>query len=100
MRNLMNKGKGAHYSPKRRHATPQEIQEFGFVPKSTSTTSSPESILSLTGASPADNSKNRNNNKKPGTTLPAFSGRGVAGAGAETGGGGEEKPQRRKWWFW
>eukprot|EP00903_Cladosiphon_okamuranus_P016600 g15313.t1 len=34
MRDLLNKGKGSHYSAKRRHATTRDIEEFGFVPKS------------------------------------------------------------------
>eukprot|EP00752_Nemacystus_decipiens_P012614 g11171.t1 len=33
MRDLLNKGKGSHYSAKRRHATTKDIEEFGFVPK-------------------------------------------------------------------
>lgn len=33
MRELLNKGKGSHYSAKRRHATTKDIEEFGFVPK-------------------------------------------------------------------
>lgn len=33
MRELLNKGKGSHYSAKRLHATTKDIEEFGFVPK-------------------------------------------------------------------
>ncbi|CAN0160175.1 unnamed protein product [Pylaiella littoralis] len=33
MRDLLSKGKGSHYSAKRRHATTKDIEDFGFVPK-------------------------------------------------------------------
>lgn len=103
MRNLLNKGKGSHYSPKRRHATTQEIQDFGFVPKSTTSSSPPTaSTLSLTGASPAD--ANKSKNKKSGKVLPASPGRDATGGGGEAvvgaGAGGEGPPRRGRWWFW
>ncbi|CAM9293842.1 unnamed protein product [Ectocarpus sp. 6 AP-2014] len=60
MRDLLNKGKGSHYSAKRRHATTKDIEEFGFISKPAGTSSSqtaPAATTTTTIAPLAENKR-------------------------------------------
>ena len=89
MRNLLNKGKGSNYSAKRHHATTKDIQDFGFVPES----SSPAIAAGSKKVATAAETKSRSS--------AAESARGNNGAQAPDteSGMGERKPGR-KGWFW
>lgn len=87
MRDLLSKGKGSHYSAKRRHATTKDIEEFGFVPKPDGASSDAASLQTTKLAPLTDNI-----NKRPpgwGTkTLPPSK-------------EPEQEGRPRRWWrFW
>ncbi|CAN0129307.1 unnamed protein product [Hapterophycus canaliculatus] len=91
MRDLLNKGKGSHYSAKRRHATTKDIEEFGFVPKPSGDSSSGDAAQT-TPAGIAPLTDGAMNKRPPGwgsKTIPSK-------PAAET----EEGKPRRWWRFW
>lgn len=89
MRDLLNKGKGSHYSAKRRHATTKDIEEFGFVSKPAGASSS-QTAPATTTTTIAPLAENK---RPPGwgsKTIPTQK------PVAE-----EEGKARRRWWrFW
>lgn len=89
MRDLLNKGKGSHYSAKRRHATTKDIEEFGFVPKPDGNSSSSSQTTPATIAPLTDPSTNKRPQGWGSKTLPSK-------PAAET----EEAKPRRWWRFW
>lgn len=84
MRDLLNKGKGAHYSAKRRHATTKDIEEFGFVPKPAGDASSGQEAKATAIPPLAENKRPPGWGTK---TLPSKA--------------PEEEAKPRRWWrFW
>ncbi|CAM9812284.1 unnamed protein product [Ectocarpus sp. 8 AP-2014] len=91
MRDLLNKGKGSHYSAKRRHATTKDIEEFGFISKPAGTSSSQNAPAATTTKTIAPLAENK---RPPGwgsKTIPS-----QKPAVEEEGG----TPRRRWWRFW
>ncbi|CAM9973190.1 unnamed protein product [Ectocarpus fasciculatus] len=89
MRDLLNKGKGSHYSAKRRHATTKDIEDFGFVSKKPDGTSSSQAAPAATTTTITPLAENK---RPPGwgsKTIPTQK-------PVEE----EGRPRRRWWRFW